>query len=44
MAIEIIYNQNLYIFEVLVFLVSITALTFMAVVFLCGLRAEDLLQ
>jgi hypothetical protein len=42
MTIEVIYNPTWHIVQMLIFLVCITAVTFIAIVLLCGVRPEDI--
>lgn len=44
MAIEVLHNPMYTILNVLVLLVCLTAITFIAVVLLCGIREEELVE
>lgn len=44
MAIEVFYNPMTTILQMLVLLVCLTALTFIAIVLLCGVREQEFLE
>jgi hypothetical protein len=43
MAVEVIQNPVTIIADMIIFLVCLTAITFIGIVLLCGLRPQDLL-